>query len=161
SPCPAESWPTLESFVHECVLIVKCKTELKADGVRYRVLETWKGKYSPDLFHSRPPDGYLLTDTGNGNTNPTDGRAVIFFFTRRNQPAFAKGKLVSHATCFVIAAGKVIYASTSLPEPYGLRKEYTVEGFKKAVLAVVEKESQQTGAKSRRLLPTKAALLAF
>src|SRR5262245_5087522 len=80
TPSLAETWPTLEDYVRQCVLIVKCQTEVKDNTIRYRVVETWKGQYSPDLFHHKPPEGYLYTGTSHGNGNPTDGREVIFFF---------------------------------------------------------------------------------
>src|SRR5262249_4550328 len=107
----AEAWPSLEDYVDECVLIAKCKTEKKAK-FQYRVLETWKGKFSPDLFlfYDTPPEGCLFAHQNHGNDRPRNGREVIFFFTRRNQPVFAEGKLEHHSTCFNIEDCKVIYA---------------------------------------------------
>lgn len=140
TPSSAESWPTLEDYVRRCVLIVKCRTEVKDKAVMYRVLETWKGKYSPDLFHHKPAEGYLYTNTWHGNEGPTEGREVIFFFTNSNQPAWTKGKLLHHSTSFVITGGKLVYAST---DRGGLRKEYTVEDFKKAVRGAADKDEKQ------------------
>jgi hypothetical protein len=130
TPARAERWPDLQTYVKECSLIVYCKTEVKDRTVRYRVVESWKGEYRPDLFYHRPPPGYLYTGTWHGNEGPADGREVIFFFTADNQPAWANGKLLDHSTSFVVSGGKVVYASTN----FGMRREYTVPEFKKAVL---------------------------
>jgi hypothetical protein len=136
----AETWPPLETYVDRCVLIVKCKTEVNEKTVKYRVVETWKGKYSPDSFYHKPPEGYLYSGSWHGNEAPTDGREVIFFFTPDNHPTWTKGKLLDHSTCFVVEDGKVIYASTSRS---GERKEYTVDAFKKAITAAVENQKQK------------------
>ena len=136
----AETWPPLETYVKWCVLIVKCKTEVEGKKVKYKVDETWKGEYSPDLFHHTPPDGYLYTGTWHGNEAPTNGREVIFFYTKGNHPSWTKGKLLDHSTSFVVKDGKLVYASTSRS---GLRKEYTVEEFKKAILAALDKQKKE------------------
>lgn len=135
----AETWPSLETYVKWCVLIVKCKTEVEGNEVKYKVVEVWKGKYSPDLFYHRPPDGYIYTGTWHGNDAPTDGREVIFFFTNNNHPSWTRGKLLDHSTSFLVKDGKLIYASTN----FGLRKEYTVEEFKKAILGAIEKQAKE------------------
>lgn len=126
----SENWPSLEKYVEECVLIVKCKTEKKAK-FQYRVLETWKGEYSSDLFlfYDTPSEGCLFAHQNHGNDRPRNGREVIFFFTKRNQPVFAGGKLEHHSACFNIEDGKVIYAENSDFD----EKEYTVDAFKKAI----------------------------
>jgi hypothetical protein len=137
----AESWPSLVTYVDQCVLIVKCKTEDKGGKVKFKVLETWKGKYSPDLFYDNPPNGYLYAERAHGNDSPAAGREMIFFFTRHNQPVFAKGKLVSHSTCFNVNDGKLVYASTD--DPRGHRKEYLLDSFKKAVASAVENQEKK------------------
>lgn len=138
----SESWPSLEKYVEECVLIVKCKTEKKAK-FQYRILETWKGEYNPDqfLFYDTPPEGCIYAHQNQGNDRPRNGREVIFFFTTRNQPVFAKGKLEHHSTCFNIEDGKVIYAENSDFDEN--EKEYTVEEFKKAIASVDENQQQE------------------
>lgn len=136
----AETWPALKTYVDQCVLIVKCRTEVQDKMVKYRVVETWKGTYSPDLFYHKPPKGYLSTGTWHGKERPSEGREVIFFFTEDNQPDWTKGKLLDHSTCFVVKDGKVIYAPT---DPFGYRKEYTVAGFKKAIIAGIEQEAKR------------------
>jgi hypothetical protein len=128
-PADAEQWPTLEEFVEECVLIVRCRTD-ERDIRQHRVLETWKGQYSPELFVTPPPDGFVIADDAHGNANPVGGREIVFFYTRHNQPA--SGKLQSHSTALPIAGGKVIYAPTS----DSLRKEYSIGGFRVAVFKI-------------------------
>jgi hypothetical protein len=152
----AETWPSLETYVNQCVLIVKCRTEFKEKTVRYRVVETWKGRYSPDLFYHKPPAGYLYSGTWHGNESSSEGREVIFFFTADNQPAWTKGKLLDHSTSFVVKDGKVIYAST---DRSGYRKEYTVAAFKKVIVAVVEKKARHKPEAAGR--PSQAAAKAF
>ena len=133
----AEDWPTLDECVKLCVLIVKCKTEMEKDLIKYRVLETWKGNYSPDLFYHRPPEGYLYNNTWHGNENPKEGQEIIFFFEVDNQSSSTeKEKLFFHSTAFPIKEGKIIYASTNIM----MRKEYKVEAFKKEILSIVEKQ---------------------
>lgn len=142
----AEQWPSLEQYVEECVLIVKCKTEKKAK-FQYRVLETWKGNFNPDqfLFYDTPPEGCLFAHQNHGNDRPRNGREVIFFFTMRNQPVFAKGKLEHHSTCFNIEDGKVLYAENSDFD----EMEYTVDEFKSAIAAIVGgQEKAQKGAQA-------------
>ena len=135
----AELWPTLEKYVDQCVLIVKCKTDMQ-NVFRYKVLETWKGKYSPDLFDKQPPNGYIFADGGHGNDNPKAGRELVFFFTMHNQPS--SGKLQSHSTAFPIEDGKIVYASTN----NNLRKEYTVKDFKAAISKIVRQQREQSPA---------------
>lgn len=138
-----ERRPPLRELVERCVLIVKCKIEVKNEVIHYRVVETWKGKYSPDLFYDTPPKGYVYRNGGTLASTPVaepvEGREVIFFFARTGQPAFAKGKLARHDDWFVVVKGKVVvdvlYEPQSQPETYHDRMVYTVDEFKKAVLA--------------------------
>ncbi len=144
----AEDWPSLEDYVDECVLIVKCKTERKVK-FQYQVLETWKGKYSPDLFlfDDTPPEGCLFAHQNAGNDRPRNGREVIFFFTRRNQPVFAKGKFEHHSACFNIEDGKVIWAETSEFDA----KEYTVDEFKRAITSIVKNQEKPKAASEKNV----------
>jgi hypothetical protein len=144
----AESWPPLEDYVKDCVLIVKCRTEVKGEPIMYKVEEVWKGKYDPDMFNERPPEGYLFTLDWHGNTNPTDGREVIFFYAKPRGQSETKGKLLLHSTCFVIQDGKLIYASSA--EHSSLRKEYKVEEFKSEILRIVKEQESPPD------LPTKS-----
>ena len=143
-PCFAETWPPLKNYVELCTLIVRCKTEVEGKTVKYKVEESWKGKYSPELFHKKPPTGYLFTNSWHGNESPVSGREVIFFFTNSNQPSWTKGKLLSHSTSFVVNEGKVVYASTN----FSMRKEYTVDDFKKKILNFSKKKSPPIDRKS-------------
>jgi len=133
----AESWPTHEQYVDSCVLIVLCRAEVKDNKVSYRILETWKGVYSPDLFYHKPPDGYLFTGTWHGNDSPKDGRESVFFFTAHNHPLWTKGLLLDHSTNFVISNGKLTYASTGNP---GESRDYTVTEFRSAIQQLVRAE---------------------
>lgn len=131
----AETWIGLNNYVKSCDLIVLCRTEVKAGSVKYRVSETWKGEYRPDLFYHKPSTGFLHTGEWHGNESPTDGREIIFFFDGGSQPEWTKGKLLDHSTSFVVTDGKVVYAATDR----NLRQEYSVADFKKAILMEVNR----------------------
>jgi hypothetical protein len=135
----AETWLPLDKCVTLCSLIVKCTTEVTTNQIRYKIEETWKGNYSPDLFYHRPPDGYLYAGTWHGNDAPTNGRVVVFFFTKDNQPSWCNGRYLDHSTCFVVNDGKLIYADT---DRFGYRKEYAVDNFKKEILGIVEQQNK-------------------
>lgn len=123
----------LEGFVKNALLIVKCKAEKDGDLFKFKVQEVWKGKYAPDKFNEKPPDGYILTNNWHGNENPKDGDEVIFFFTQNS--LYSKGILGAHSTAFQVKDGKIIYASTNMM----LRKEYKVADFKNAILKIIRK----------------------
>jgi len=135
-PVRAESWPTFEEYVDSCVLVAYCRTELDKNRLRYKVIETWKGVYSPDLFYHKPEEGYLYTNTWHGNESPEDGKEIVFFFTYRNHPLWSEGRLVSHSTAFVVANGKLVWASTA----DGGGKEYGLAEFRSKVLERVRTE---------------------
>jgi hypothetical protein len=130
SPSRAETWPTLDEYVESCALIVKCRTEV---GKGYRVVETWKGTYSPDLFAHRPPDGFVLTNNWHRNGEVADGREVMFFFTYSDHST----KLGAHSTAFHVKNGRVVYASTS----WGMQQEFTVEEFRRAIRSIVRRHA--------------------
>jgi len=137
----AELWHPLEKYVEICSLIVHCKTEIKGDKVQYKVIESWKGKYSPDLFYNTPPEGYLFAFSNHGADSPINGEEIIFFFNKNhNQPNWANGKLAVHSTAFSVTDGKLIYGSTSDSE----RKEYSLEEFKNAILDIVNNNGNTT-----------------
>ena len=125
-----ETWPTLHQYVDSSVLIVLCRTERSKDGFRYKVEETWKGVYTPALFYHTPEEGYLYTGSWHGNEGQKEGVQTVFFFTAGNHPSWTNGKLLEHSTSFRVADGKLIYASTS---DSGIRKEYTLTDFRKAI----------------------------
>lgn len=119
-------------------LVVYCQTEIKGGMVRYRVLETWKGEYRPDLFYYRPPAGYLYTVDWHGNDNPVAGGEVIFFFSAESQSGNINGKFSDHMAAHVVANGKV-----TVPARYGFTgqtEEWTLADFKKLVLQTVKHE---------------------
>ena len=126
----SESWPTLAYYVDSCVLIVLCRTERYEDGFRYKLEETWKGVYTPDLFYHKPDEGYLYTGSWHGNEKQKEGLQTVFFFTSSNHPAWTKGKLLDHSTSFQITDGKLTYASTG---DFGIRREYTLPEFRKVI----------------------------
>jgi hypothetical protein len=131
----AEQWPALEAYVGKCVLVVKAKTVVENDGaLSFQVLESWKGKYDPKDSDRTTPEGRFFANEGeHGLVDVAAGQEVVFFFTSRNQTP--DGKLGRHSTAFPVRDGQIVYASTS----EGLRKEYTVAGFKEAVLAAATK----------------------
>ncbi len=93
SPAKAKEWPALENYVSKCILIVKAKTIVEKDGIlTFRVLESWKGNYSPDLFVKTTSDGRFFASQNEHGVKVMDGQELIFFFTRHNQPV--KNKLV-------------------------------------------------------------------
>lgn len=139
----AEVWPTLNNYVDQCVLIVLCRTEPFKDGFRYKIEETWKGVYSPELFYYKPDEGYLYAGSWHGNEGQKGGARTVFFFTASNSPDWAKGKLVDHSTSFQIKDGKLTYALTG---DWGVPKDYTVEEFRKAIL---ERGRRKLSAKPR------------
>ncbi len=146
----AESRPPLDQAVKRCVLIVRCKVEIKDNLINYRVVESWKGKYSPDLFYTEPLEGYLFRvgeEIGASRTsNLKDGQEVVFFYSDNAVSAVKKGKILSHAydDIFVVAHGKVVYELNSLPESPEDRQTYTVEQFKKSIQTVVEGDLKQS-----------------
>ena len=139
APAHAELWPTLEDYVSRCVLIVKATTvsEGADKPLTFTVLESWKGQYHPNLLKHTKPDGRFIEYQGHHGINVVDGQEIVFFFTRHNNPP--KGPLSSHNTAFPVKDGKIVYASTN----DHLRKEYTLEEFKKRVKELVKMEKEE------------------
>ena len=137
----AERWPSLESYVSDCVLIVKAKTVFEGTDktVTFRVEESWKGKYAPDLLQNTTKDGRFVVYKGEHGVNVVDGQEVVFFFTRHNNAA--TGPLGRHSTAFPVKDGKIVYASTS----EDFRREYKIEEFRKAITELIEKQAAQQG----------------
>ena len=128
-PSSAELWPTLETYVRKCILIVKAKAVTTEDGrLTFRVLETWKGRYSPDDFVETTSDGRFFAWGG----KPADGQEIVLFFTWRNQRI--KGKLSNFSTSFPIRNGRIIYGATGNPPQFP--QEFTVDEFKKRILSL-------------------------
>ena len=137
----AERWPSLDSSVSDCVLIVKARTVFEGtdNTVTFKIEESWKGKYAPDMLKNTTKDGRYVTYKGKHGVNVVDGQEMVFFFTRHNHPG--TGPLDSHSTAFPVKDGKIVYASTS--EVHW--KEYTVGEFKKAIIALIEKQAARSG----------------
>ena len=137
----AESKPPVEKVAQRGVLIVKCKTEIKDEMVNYRVLESWKGKYGPELFYVKPRDGYLYLHgvDAKGLGGVKDGQEVIVFYSDNalSGDSDNKGKIDAHRHDDVlpVVAGKVVWQPG---EPHST--VYTLEELKKAVLAAVAKD---------------------
>lgn len=133
-PCLGEFWPPLEGYVEQCVLIVKAKTEVVEYGMlTFRVLETWKGKYSPGDFVRTTPDGRFFAGQYEHGVDVTDGQEIVFFFTRQNQ--LIEGKLSHHSTAFPIRDGKITYAATSDSH----KATFPADEFKRQILDLVER----------------------
>ena len=80
-----------------------------------------------------------IESQGHHGIDVTQGQEIVFFFTRRNQPA--TGKLVSHSTAFPIKDGRLVYARSA---EGGVRQEFTVADFKKRVLEIANRLSKTT-----------------
>jgi hypothetical protein len=135
-PCSAELWPSLETYVRRCVLIVKAKAIAAENGrLTFHVLETWKGRYSPDDFVETTTDArFFASRLGSGGNIKAD-QEIVLFFTWRNQRI--KGKFSTCSTSFPIRNGKIIYGATGDPPQFPV--EFTVDQFKKRISSLREK----------------------
>jgi hypothetical protein len=132
----AESKPPVERVAQRAVLIVKCQTEIEDGMLNYRVLESWKGKYSPDLFYIKPRAGYLylrgLNAKGRGDVKA--GQEVIFIYSDNALSGDTGNKGKIHANhpddVLPVVSGKVDWQPG---EPDSIVN--TVEDLKKAILA--------------------------
>jgi hypothetical protein len=123
----------LKSLVEFSPLIVKCRFERDDRGLRYRVLETWKGTYSPDLFAVSPSDGYFRPNHWPVR-NPTEGQEIILFFTANPYGSMLRGGAAS----FPVTDGMIVYDSSDI---FGGTR-YTVAGFKREVLSYVHSDAR-------------------
>ena len=130
----AEMWPTLDQYVKTCDLIVLCETEMVDGKPIFKVVEEWKGTYSPTNFNAHlqsriPKPGYLPDSLGlaSGRKSNT-GQKVVFFFTP------AKDKYSGSSTSFDVRDERLIYAETG----WDMAKEYTLPDFRAAVLGLVK-----------------------
>lgn len=129
-------------------LIVRCKSEVDGATVRYRVVEVWKGKLSPELFYHdpdqgcfRPPQGFVAVHGINNSPLPADEQECIIFLSVDNQPKWTNGKFLPPWPSLRATEGKIVYPSpTEPPPPWGGRKEYTMDQFKRAVLNAVMRQ---------------------
>ncbi len=126
----AESWPTLEQYVSDCVLIVLAETHAEPGGaLSFEVLESWRGQYRPGAFAHPRPDGRFTASQGEHGVDVVDGQRIVFFFTEHNQPV--PGKLSRHSTAFPVSDGELVWAATSMD-----RREYTLAEFETAIQSV-------------------------
>lgn len=146
--CPAwgtaKEVPSLEQMAAQSVLIVRCKVEVAGEKLKYRVLETWKGEYSPDLFHIPPVAGYLYGEGFRRSSpiaDPHEGKETLFFFTEHNQPADQGRKLTGHDYWLVVNNGKVVFTTTEPRTGSQKREVYALEDFKQAILAASGEKS--------------------
>ena len=136
STARGEMWMSLEDYVAKCVLIVRAKTVLERDGkLTFRVIETWKGRYTPDVFVETTIDGRFFAYQGEHGVKVVDGQEIAFFFTKHNQPN--TGKLHRHSTAFPISNGELVYGSTSMNP-----QKYTVDAFHKRIVALSRKTTE-------------------
>lgn len=128
----AEAWPPLRESVSKCVLIVKARATDDPDknGMRrFKILETWKGRFDPaDFGEGMAAEETVLARDGEHGVRVTRGQEIILFYTRQNQP---DEKLHTHSAAFPIKHGEVVYAPTSDL----LREEMTVGVFKQRITA--------------------------
>jgi hypothetical protein len=125
-----ESWPTLEKYAKDCVLIVRVKqvgaySDRDGAALELKVLETWVGKFDPKEF-TETKDGHIVAHFGEHGMKLKEGQEAIVFYTRHNQPA---DKLASHSTAFPIDDEKVVYGSMSESE----RQTLTVKDFRSRI----------------------------
>lgn len=143
--CLAESRPSLKAYLPRCVLIVRCKTEVKetADDYlfNYKVVEVLKGEYRPEKMEVQPPQGYLYrtqAQTKKAQAKPVDGQELIFFFSDNG---VSRGKLFRHDDAIPLEKGKMNWAMGH--EPLAAPELYTVAELKKLIAEVEEKPASE------------------
>ena len=144
--CLAETRPDLKSYLPRCLLIVRCKTEVKetADDYLYdyKVVEVLKGEYSPQKMEGEPPAGYLYrtqTQTKKAQSKPIDGQERIFFFSDNG---LSLGKLFRHDDAIPLKDGKMNWALGR--EPFDVAELYSVAELKKLIAEVAKEPKVQT-----------------
>lgn len=129
------AWPSLKSLVPRCVLVVHCRTEQVDSHVLYRVLDVWKGEYSPTAFVRPPPEGYISTSLGAGLEERNEGREFVLFYTRRHQP---KQGISRHDLALPVRDDKVEYPPARAKEGGLPPSLHVLADFKRAVKSLVE-----------------------
>lgn len=138
----AEAWPDLDDLASpRFLLIVRCRTEPVEGRVLYKVLDVWKGAYSPLAFVQRPPTGYVDTSLGPDGDDRVAGAEVVLFYTRHNQQ---KEGISRHDMVVPVRDGKLTYPPGGV-ELFSGQPEYGVEEFKREITSRVEKSVVRDG----------------
>ncbi len=140
----AEQWPSVEELASpRFLLIVHCRTEAVDGRVLYKVLDVWKGEYSPRAFVRQPPTGYINTG-GPDATNGKAGVEVILCYTRHNQP---KEGIHAHDMSLLVEDGKVTYPPGVVEFPGG--RKYTLEEFKREITSRIDRPAARDSGEER------------
>jgi hypothetical protein len=120
------------------VLIVKCRTEVKQGRANFRVLESWKGRYSEDMMYVKPFDGCLYARGVDAKSRgAAHGQEILFFYSDNGVSGDStnKGKIFADRPDMTlpIINGKVTWPVSDLDSTV-----YTLDELKKAVLAVAK-----------------------
>ncbi|MHC4953189.1 MAG: hypothetical protein ACYTGZ_04815 [Planctomycetota bacterium] len=129
----AEVWEPLHDYVRRCSLIVRARAIVpEKGGLRFKVLESWKGKYDTSLFFDFCVNdaGEYLSRAGEHGIDVVDGQEIVFFFSRPKKGE----KFGPHTTSFPVVKNTVLYASTS--EDDELQKRWHIGEFKKRIRAL-------------------------
>ena len=135
----AEHWPTLERYVNNCSLIVLCETEIRDERAVFKVIEAWKGQFhiadfKPFLQERAPGPGYLPANLRlHSGHKPQAKQKVVFFFT--GDPY--RQRYSGSSTSFEVRNKRLVYAETNHVQ----RKEFTLDQFKKSILAIVAEDN--------------------
>lgn len=135
----AEAWPSLKPLVRMSVLIVQCQTEKFEGRMMYKVLDVWKGEYSPLAFVRQPPTGYIDTGLGDGGDREA-GREVILFFARHNQ---SQAGISRHDMALTVRDGVVSYPSETEAR-FSKPEQFSLKEFKRKIKQLVEDKIEET-----------------
>ncbi len=135
----AEEWPALDELASpDFLLIVHIKAEEVQGWTMYKVLDVWKGEYSPQAFAKRPPTGYINTTGPEGDAEARkSGVEAVLFYSRHNQP---KEGISRHDMIVPISDGKLTYPP-GVVLPFSGQREYTVEEFKREIASRAEEST--------------------
>lgn len=137
-----EAWPTLPQLVRMSLLIVHGRTEsVDVEGrnrVLFKVLDVWKGAYSPQAFVVPPPTGYIDTDLGAAG-NREAGREVILFFARHNQH---RTGISRHDMVLAVRDGFVSYPGDT-GDRLSASRRFALNDFKREIKQLVEDKIEE------------------
>jgi hypothetical protein len=133
----AESWPSLDDLASpRFLLIAHCCAEEVEGRTLYKVLDVWKGEYSPQAFAKRPPDGYIVVPSLAGSdVDRMAVKEVILFYTRGNQ---SKEGISQVDMVLPVRDGKVMYPPDA-GEFSGEQRTYTLAEFKQELTSRIGK----------------------